>query len=122
MAQHTLTVVAFSSDDKTELDRGTLLTMDNAIDPGTGTIKLKATFPNARNRLWVARRNLPWPLAVIYVAVWTVLTVVRFRSVRLLRLWFAGFREGLGPGAGERRSMHWRTVWRLTRAGRPPIV
>ena len=54
---------------------------------------------NARNRVWVARRNLPWPLAVIYVAVWTALTVVRFRSVRLLRLWFAGFREGLGPGA-----------------------
>ena len=31
-------------------------------------------------------------------AVWTVLTVVRFRSPRLLRVWFAGFREGLGPG------------------------
>ena len=40
----------------------------------------------------------PWPLAVVYVAVWTALTVVRFRSPRLLRLWFAGFREGLGPG------------------------
>ena len=59
---------------------------------------------NARNRVWVARRNLPWPLAVIYVAVWTALTVVRFRSVRLLRLWFAGFREGLGraPASGGR--------------------
>jgi len=52
MAQRQLTVVAFSSDDKTELDKGTLLTVDNAIDPATGTIKLKATFPNSRNRLW----------------------------------------------------------------------
>ena len=31
---------------------GTLLTPDNAIDPTTGTIKLKATFPNADNTLW----------------------------------------------------------------------
>ena len=45
-------VVAFTSNDKTELDRGTLLTIDNMIDPTTGTIKLKATFPNARSQLW----------------------------------------------------------------------
>src|SRR6202040_2647278 len=45
-------VVAFTSNDKTELDRGTLLTIDNMIDPTTGTIKLKATFPNARSPLW----------------------------------------------------------------------
>lgn len=52
MAKGALPVIAYSSDDKTELDRGTLLTLDNAIDPTTGTIKLKATFPNPRNRLW----------------------------------------------------------------------
>jgi multidrug efflux system membrane fusion protein len=45
-------VAAFSSDNKTELDHGTLLTVDNAIDPATGTIKLKATFPNADSQLW----------------------------------------------------------------------
>ena len=39
-------VVAISSDDKTQLDQGTLLTVDNTIDPTTGTIKLKAIFPN----------------------------------------------------------------------------
>ena len=39
-------------DDKTELDQGTLLTPDNAIDTTTGTIKLKATFPNPNNTLW----------------------------------------------------------------------
>ena len=26
--------------------------LDNQVDPTTGTIKLKATFPNADNRLW----------------------------------------------------------------------
>jgi multidrug efflux system membrane fusion protein len=45
-------VAAFSSDNKTELDHGTLLTVDNAIDPATGTIKLKAMFPNTNSQLW----------------------------------------------------------------------
>jgi len=47
-----LAVAAYSSDDKTLLGRGTLLTTDNAIDSTTGTIRLKATFPNADDRLW----------------------------------------------------------------------
>jgi len=34
------------------LDRGTLAVLDNQVDPATGTIKLKATFPNAESRLW----------------------------------------------------------------------
>jgi multidrug efflux system membrane fusion protein len=34
------------------LDRGTLEVIDNAVDPTTGTIKLKATFPNADLVLW----------------------------------------------------------------------
>ena len=45
-------VVAYAADDRTELDRGTLLTIDNTIDAATGTIRLKATFPNAGYRLW----------------------------------------------------------------------
>lgn len=45
-------VVAYSSDDKALLAHGELLTFDNAIDPATGTIKLKAIFPNADNALW----------------------------------------------------------------------
>jgi len=48
----TAPVVAYASDDKTELDRGTLLTIDNSIDSATGTIKLKAAFPNADSHLW----------------------------------------------------------------------
>ena len=47
-----LPVIALASDNKTQLDQGTLLTPDNAIDPTTGTIKLKATFPNPHNTLW----------------------------------------------------------------------
>ncbi len=34
------------------LDQGTLSVLDNQIDPTTGTIKLKATFPNKAGTLW----------------------------------------------------------------------
>jgi len=34
------------------LDRGTLAVLDNEVDPTTGTIKLKATFPNRDRTLW----------------------------------------------------------------------
>ena len=44
-------VDVYSSDDKTLLARGKLLTIDNAIDPATGTIKLKAEFANTDNAL-----------------------------------------------------------------------
>ena len=52
MAQGSIEVAAWSGDNNHELARGTLLTPDNAIDTGTGTIRLKATFPNQENRLW----------------------------------------------------------------------
>jgi multidrug efflux system membrane fusion protein len=45
-------VTALSRDDQTELDSGTLALVDNEIDPTTGTVRLKATFPNSRNTLW----------------------------------------------------------------------
>ena len=34
------------------LDTGTLAVLDNQVDPTTGTIKLKAIFPNAGHTLW----------------------------------------------------------------------
>ena len=34
------------------LDRGQLAVLDNQVDPTTGTIKLKATFPNQSETLW----------------------------------------------------------------------
>jgi multidrug efflux system membrane fusion protein len=47
-----LTVIALSRDQKTELDRGTVAVIDNQILQTTGTIRLKATFPNAKDLLW----------------------------------------------------------------------
>jgi len=52
MHRGTLEVDAFSRDDQTKLATGKLLTIDNQIDPTTGTAKLKAVFDNRDNRLW----------------------------------------------------------------------
>jgi GT2 family glycosyltransferase len=77
---------------------------------------------NARNRVWLARRNLPWPLVLVYLGVWVAMTVARERKAAALRPWFAGFLEGWRKPAGRRRPISWRTVWRMTRLGRPPVI
>ncbi|HEU5426439.1 MAG TPA: hypothetical protein VFU74_06185 [Actinocrinis sp.] len=76
----------------------------------------------ARNRVWLAKRNLPWPLVPVYLAVWFALTVARNRDLSTLRPWLAGFAEGVRGSAGPRHPMRWRTVWRMTKLGRPPII
>ena len=52
MQHGALEVDAFSRDDQTKLATGKLLTIDNQIDPTTGTAKLKAVFSNTDNQLW----------------------------------------------------------------------
>jgi membrane fusion protein, multidrug efflux system len=52
MAQGPLTVEAYSQDDKTKLDEGKLDLIDNQIVQTTGTIRLRASFPNAKRMLW----------------------------------------------------------------------
>lgn len=45
-------VIAMAADDHTKLDEGTIDLVDNQVDQSTGTIKLKASFPNVALRLW----------------------------------------------------------------------
>src|ERR1700685_3487480 len=52
MKNSTLQVDAFSRDNQTKLASGKLQTIDNQIDPTTGTAKLKAVFDNKDNQLW----------------------------------------------------------------------
>ena len=49
---HQLTVDAFDREQKVKLATGTLLTVDNQIDPSTGTVRLKAVFPNEDGALF----------------------------------------------------------------------
>ncbi|MFJ3905285.1 glycosyltransferase family 2 protein [Streptomyces sp. NPDC090025] len=79
-------------------------------------------FNVARNRVWLARRNLPAPLVPVYLGVWLLLTLARRPSASALKAWCGGFRAGWRSDSGPRHPMRWRTVWRLTRLGRPPVV
>jgi multidrug efflux system membrane fusion protein len=47
-----LTVLAYSQDGKIELDQGKLTLVNNEILQTTGSIQLKAEFPNTAHRLW----------------------------------------------------------------------
>jgi membrane fusion protein, multidrug efflux system len=51
-AMGALTVDVFGNDGVTVIDSGTLRGIDNQVDPTTGTLKLKAEFPNANFQLW----------------------------------------------------------------------
>jgi len=52
MAKGPLTVLAYSQDDKMQLDAGKLDLIDNQIVQTTGTIRLRASFPNTKHMLW----------------------------------------------------------------------
>jgi multidrug efflux system membrane fusion protein len=51
-AGQTLEVDAYDRAGKTKLAQGSLTTLDNQIDPTTGTLKLRATFQNAKGALY----------------------------------------------------------------------
>ncbi len=74
----------------------------------------------ARNRVWLAHRNLPGPIAMVYLGVRALLTVIRQPS--LLASQWSGYRDGWRTRIGPRRPISWRTVWQLTRLGRPPVL
>ena len=52
LAKGPVETMVFSQDDKTQLDTGRLLLVNNQADPGSGTVRLKAVFPNQRRQLW----------------------------------------------------------------------
>ncbi|HEX6255499.1 MAG TPA: glycosyltransferase [Euzebyales bacterium] len=75
----------------------------------------------ARNRVLLARRHLPWAVATAYLSLWTAVTLLRAGRDGVgpsLR----GFVDGFRHPRGERRPISWRTVARMTRLGRPPIL
>ena len=52
MTKEPLKVLASSEDDRIQLGEGQLLALDNQVDPTSGMIRLKATFPNKDDTLW----------------------------------------------------------------------
>jgi GT2 family glycosyltransferase len=88
----------------------------------TGTPHGYSFYYGARNRVWLARRHLPLPLAVLYVAGFMLRTLPRLRSRQNAREALRGYRDGLRGAGGERKPLKAETLWRMTRAGRPPIM
>jgi multidrug efflux system membrane fusion protein len=52
LSEGPLSVDAFGADSKNPVDRGKVLVIDNQVDQTTGTVKLKAEFPNTDLQLW----------------------------------------------------------------------
>jgi GT2 family glycosyltransferase len=76
----------------------------------------------ARNRVWLARRHLPLPLGVLYVTAFALRTVPRLKTVRAVQESARGYRDGMRGPSGGRSPLRARTLLRMTRAGRPPIM
>jgi GT2 family glycosyltransferase len=81
-----------------------------------------SAYYGARNRVWIARRHLPWPLGVLFVASFALRTARMHAARGRVRSALRGYRDGLRGDCGPRRPLRARTLWRMTRAGRPPII
>jgi GT2 family glycosyltransferase len=80
-------------------------------------------YYGARNRVLLARRHLPLPLGVLYVGTFAVRTLpLLLRSPRDIRRALRGYRAGMREPCGKRKKLRARTLWRMTRAGRPPLI
>ena len=75
-----------------------------------------------RNKVWLARRYLPLPLGAVYTLSFVFRRVIGLRSAGDARALAKGLRDGVRQPCGERRRLSARTLWRMTRAGRPPVI
>lgn len=81
---------------------------------------------NARNRVWLARRNLPAPFTWIYPTSWALIECLRLRKNKgamkqYLSGWQAGW-KGSPWYVESRRKLSWITIMRMALSGRPPII
>jgi GT2 family glycosyltransferase len=82
-----------------------------------------SAYHGARNRVWLARRNLPLGVGVLYVLSFALRTLpLLWRSRARLREAARGYRDGLRGPCGPRKPLHVKTMWRMARAGRPPVL
>ena len=83
-------------------------------------------FLNARNRVWLAKRNLRFPFSFIYPFTWLVISILRIRRGKNLKASLLGFFQGTfttSISEGENlKKMKWRTHWLLAKYGRAPII
>jgi GT2 family glycosyltransferase len=91
--------------------------------PGPATARHDySAYYGARNRVWLARRHLPRPLGVLFVASFALRTLPHLRTPAQRRAALDGYRDGAREDPGARRPLRVRTLWRMTRSGRPPVM
>ena len=77
LASGVASVDAYDAQNKQKLDHGSLMLIDNQVDSTTGTVRLKASFPNAGNVLWPGNFvNIHLTIAIRYDALTVPLTAV----------------------------------------------
>jgi multidrug efflux system membrane fusion protein len=77
LASGQASVDAYDAANKQKLDHGTLMLIDNQVDASTGTVRLKASFPNEKKNLWPGSFvNIHLTIAVRHDAVTAPLTAV----------------------------------------------
>ena len=74
-----------------------------------------------RNRILIARRTLPWPVAAVHVLTWLLLGAWRAPGGASRRAYLRGWCKGWSITV-DRRPISWRGIWNLTRLGRPPLI
>ncbi|MGR6900205.1 glycosyltransferase family 2 protein [Glutamicibacter sp. BSL13] len=81
---------------------------------------------NARNRVWLARRNLPLPFRWLYTVDWAMVECLRLgRNKSAVRQYLSGWKAGWkgSPWYQQpRRKIRWATILRMSVAGRPPLI
>ncbi len=83
----------------------------------------EAIYLTFRNRIWIAKANLPLVLIPIYILTWLGITIVRnLNSSKALLAMFKGFISGLSSSPLKRSPISWKTVARMSKLGRPPII
>ncbi|MGY3485325.1 multidrug efflux system membrane fusion protein [Bradyrhizobium sp. USDA 4011] len=71
-------VDVYDAQNKQKLDHGSLMLINNQVDSSSGTVQLKASFPNAGNTLWPGTFvNVHLTIAVRHDALTVPLTAVR---------------------------------------------
>lgn len=78
-------------------------------------------YQSGRNRVLVARRNLPWWLVGPHTAVWLVAGTAKANDWDERRAYLRGWRTGWGMPVA-REPMSPSTAGRLTKLGRPPVL
>ncbi|WP_083633157.1 efflux RND transporter periplasmic adaptor subunit [Bradyrhizobium sp. NAS96.2] len=78
LASGDASVDVYDAQNKQKLDHGSLMLINNQVDSSTGTVQLKASFPNAGNTLWPGTFvNVHLTIAVRHNALTVPLTAVR---------------------------------------------